>query len=77
MSRDTIQLVATYGIATLVLAGAFALIWAARGDSGQAWLAIGAILGYVFRDSGGASATRSAIAVAAAQPTAQPPAPAA
>jgi len=69
MTGDRLQLSATYFIAVMVLAGSFALIWANRGDAGQAWLAVGAILGYVFRDSGGASATRSAIQVANSQPT--------
>lgn len=69
MSTDTIRTAATYLIAILILAGAFALIYTARGDSGQAWLAIGAVLGYVFRDAGGAAATRNVERIAAAQPT--------
>lgn len=56
-------------MAILVLAGAFVLIFANRGDSGQAWLAVGAVIGYVFRDAGGAAATGQVLRIQAAQPT--------
>jgi len=71
MNRDTVQLVATYVIALLILAGSFALIWQGRGDTAQAWLAIGAVMGYVFRDAAGNAATRNAerIATANTSPT--------
>ena len=72
MSRDTLQLVATYAIAALILLGGFLIIRdPAQTDAQktQAWLLIGLVAGYIFRDAGGASATRSAISVAAAQPT--------
>jgi hypothetical protein len=69
MSQDTLRTVATYVIAVLILAGAFVLIYQARGDVSQAWLAVGAVLGYVFRDAGGAAATRNVERIAASQPT--------
>jgi len=61
-----IQMICTYIIALAVLAGAFSIIYTAHGDSGQAWLAIGTVLGYIFRDSGGASAVRNSERAAAA-----------
>jgi hypothetical protein len=64
MSGDTIRLIATYVIALLVLVGAFVLIYTAKGDAGQAWLAVGAVLGYVFRDSAGREATLNAVRTA-------------
>jgi hypothetical protein len=67
--NSNLQMKATYGIAVLVLAGAFALIWFSRGTEEQVWLAIGLVLGFVFRDSAGASATNNAERIAAAQPT--------
>lgn len=69
--RADIQLLATYLIAVLVLIGAFILIFTERGDSAQSWLAVGAILGYVFRDAGGEAATRSVERIQASQPTVQ------
>lgn len=69
VNRDLIQLIATYLVAVLILIGAFILIFAARGDSGQAWLAIGTVLGYIFRDAGGDAATRSVERIQASQPT--------
>jgi len=69
MNQDTIRTVATYAIATLILIGAFVLIFDAKGDPAQAWLVVGAIVGYVFRDAGGASATGMLLRVQAAQPT--------
>lgn len=64
-----IRTIATYLIAALVLIGAFVLIYQGRGDAGQAWLAVGAILGYVFRDAGGAAGASNAASIVAAQPT--------
>jgi hypothetical protein len=64
MDQATIRLVFTYLVAILVLVGAFVLIFTSTGDSGQAWLAIGAVMGYIFRDAGGAAATNNAIRVA-------------
>lgn len=61
MNQELLRTIATYGIATLVLLGAFLLIYQARGSDSQAWLAIGAVLGYVFRDAGGAAATGQAV----------------
>jgi heme A synthase len=72
MSRDTIQLIATYAIAALILLGGFLIIRdPAQTDAQktQAWLLVGLVAGYIFRDAGGASATRSAVQIAAAQPT--------
>ena len=72
MTRDTLQLVATYVIAAMILIGGFLIIRdlsQTDAQKTQAWLMIGLVAGYIFRDAGGASATRSAIAVAAAQPT--------
>lgn len=73
MQSDTIRLLASYVIAILVLAGAFVLIYENRGDSGQAWLAIGAVLGWAFnRESSAASARQTERAIAITPP--QPPA---
>jgi hypothetical protein len=66
MTRDNIQLVMTYVIALLILVGSFVLIYQNVGDSGQAWLAVGAVLGYVFRDAGGSAGAHNAASVAAA-----------
>jgi hypothetical protein len=70
MTQDTLRTLFTYIVAVLILIGAFVLIFDARGDAGQAWLAVGAVLGYVFRDAGGASATGQVLRIQAAQPTA-------
>ena len=69
MNIETARTFFTYGIATLILVGAFALIYQGRGDSAQAWLAIGSVLGFVLRDAGGAAATGQLLRVQAAQPT--------
>lgn len=61
--------IALYGISVLVLVGAFALIWYSRGTEEQAWLAIGIVLGNLFRDQAGSSATENATRIAASQPT--------
>lgn len=66
MNQELVRTIATYAIAVLVLAGAFLLIYQGRGDTSQAWLAIGAVLGYTFRDAGGAAATSQAVKVAQA-----------
>lgn len=60
---------ALYGISVLVLLGAFALIWFSRGTEEQAWLAIGIVLGNLFRDQAGSAATSNAERIASAQPT--------
>lgn len=64
MNRDTIQIVATYAIALLILAGSFVLIYQGIGDTAQAWLAVGLVAGYVFRDAGGNAGARNAEKVA-------------
>lgn len=64
--KDNIQVIAPYAIAILILVGAFVLIYYQKGDSGQAWLAIGAVIGYVFRDAGGNAGARNAERVAQA-----------
>lgn len=70
MNTD-IRTLLTYAIGALVLVGAFVLIYQGRGDSGQAWLAVGAVLGYVFRDAGGAAAaSNAAMIVGSVQPPA-------
>ncbi len=69
MTSDTLKTAATYVIAALILIGAFVLIYQAKGDPAQAWLVIGAIVGYVFRDAGGASAAGQILRIQAAQPT--------
>ena len=60
---------ALYGISTLVLVGCFALIWASRGQEEQVWLAVGLILGNLFRSEAGNSAASNVERIAAAQPT--------
>jgi hypothetical protein len=70
MSTDTARTAATYFIATLILVGGFVLIYQGRGDSAQAWLAIGSVIGYVLRDSAGAQATANVSRInASAQPS--------
>jgi hypothetical protein len=60
---------ALYGISVLVLAGAFALIWYSRGQEEQVWLAIGLVLGNLFRDQAGSSATSNVERIQASQPS--------
>lgn len=67
MSSDMLRTAFTYAVAILVLLGAFALIYTNHGDDSQAWLAIGAVLGYVFRDAGGAAATGQVLKIQQAQ----------
>ena len=70
MQADTIRLLASYLIAVLVLAGAFVLIYENRGDSGQAWLAVGAVLGWAFnRESSAAAARQTERAAATLAPS--------
>jgi len=64
MNRDDVQVVMTYVIALLILSGAFVLIYQNIGDTSQAWLAVGLVAGYVFRDAGGNAAARNAAKVA-------------
>ena len=76
MTSDTIRSVATYVIAAIILVGSFVLIYTGRGDAAQAWLAVGAIVGYVFRDSAAQASTANVSRiVAAAQSTAPAAAP--
>lgn len=70
MTSDTIKTIATYAIAGLILVGAFVLLFDAKGQDSQAWLTIGAIVGYIFRDAGGSAATGQVLRIQAAQPTA-------
>lgn len=60
MSPELVRTIATYLIAVLVLIGSFVIIYQGRGDVGTAQIALGAVLGYVFRDAGGAAAVRNA-----------------
>jgi hypothetical protein len=57
VNADLVRTLATYAIAVLILLGAFVLIYTAKGDPSQSWLVVGAIVGYIFRDSAGAQAT--------------------
>lgn len=66
MSTDTIQSIGKYIIATLVIVAAFVLIYTAKGDPSSAYGLIGIIVGWVVRDSSGASATSNALALTAA-----------
>lgn len=66
MSSDTLQTIGKYVIAVAVIVGAFVLIYQQRGDSGQAWLAIGTVTGWIVRDSAGQSATTNAVKTIAA-----------
>lgn len=72
VTSEMLRVVATYLIAVLVLLGAFLLIYQGRGDEPQAWLAIGAVLGYVFHDASNAAATTHAVRVAATKNGAPP-----
>ena len=69
MNLDALRTAGTYGIAAVVLLASFVLIYQGRGDAAQAWLAVGTVLGYIFRDAGGASATNAVLRLQAAQPT--------
>lgn len=60
---------ALYAISTLVLIGCFALIWASKGQEEQVWLAVGLVLGNLFRSEAGNSAASNVERIAAAQPT--------
>lgn len=73
---DTIRLVMTYVIAVLVLIGAFALIYQGRGDTGQAWLTIGLVTGFVFNKestTSGARQTERAVTLGSTASVAPPP----
>ena len=69
MNLDALRTAATYVLALVVLLASFALIYQGRGDAGQAWLAVGTVLGYLFRDAGGASATNAVLRLQASAPT--------
>jgi hypothetical protein len=70
VNADLVRTLATYAIAVLILLGAFVLIYTAKGDPSQSWLVVGAIVGYIFRDSAGAQATANVSRInASAQPT--------
>jgi hypothetical protein len=69
-NADLVRTLATYAIAVLILLGAFVLIYTAKGDPSQSWLVVGAIVGYIFRDSAGAQATANVSRInASAQPS--------
>lgn len=69
MNQDFFRVIATYILAALIVLGSFLLIYQGRGDQPQAWLCIGAVIGYLFRDSGGSAAARDVERAAQAQPT--------
>jgi hypothetical protein len=70
VNADLVRTLATYAIAVLILLGAFVLIYTAKGDPSQSWLVVGAIVGYIFRDSAGAQATANVSRInASAQPS--------
>jgi hypothetical protein len=69
MSSDTMRVLLTYGIAAIVLVASFILIYQGRGDQPQAWLVIGTMMGYIFRDTAGRQAVSDVERISAAQPT--------
>jgi hypothetical protein len=71
MSTETIQTVAKYAIALVVIGGCFAIIYQAppEADVTQPWTIIGLIVGWIIRDSAGNAATSNMERIAAAQPT--------
>jgi len=68
VTKELIDTIAKYVIATMVLVGCFVLIYQSRGDDVQAWTVAGLIVGWIVRDSAGnaASANTAKIAAAAA-----------
>jgi hypothetical protein len=69
VNADLVRTLATYAIAVLILLGAFVLIYTAKGDPSQSWLVVGAIVGYIFRDSAGAQATANVSRINAQSPS--------
>ncbi len=76
MTSDTIQAIAKYVVAVVVLIGAFAIIGIDTPqhlDATAPWGVIGLIVGWIVRDSAGQSATSNAVKItAAAQPNGPP-----
>jgi hypothetical protein len=68
---ETIQTVAKYAIALVVIGGCFLIIYQATPDADvtQPWTIIGLIVGWIIRDSAGNAATSNMERLAAAQPT--------
>jgi hypothetical protein len=67
--RDVIDTGAKYVIALVVVIGCLILVYQGRGDQTQPWTIMGLVIGWIIRDSAGASATRNATDIAASQPT--------
>lgn len=66
---ETINGVAKYVIALVVIVGCLVLIYQSRGDQVQPWTIIGLIVGWIIRDSAGNAASADVQRIAAAQPT--------
>ena len=68
MSRETIDTIAKYVIALVVVVACFVIIYTAPGgaDTTQAWTLLGLIVGWLIRDSAGNSASANTAKVAAA-----------
>ena len=72
MDGDTLRAIATYLTGALILVGAFFIIIDPNQtpeQKTQAWLMVGLVAGYFFRDAGQAAATRTVERMAAVQPT--------
>lgn len=67
--RETIDSVAKYVIALVVVIGCLILIYSSRGDPVQPWTIMGLIIGWIIRDSAGNTSSANLARVAAAQPT--------
>ncbi len=66
MTREIIDTLAKYIIATIVVSACFFIIYNERGDSVQAWTLLGLVVGWLIRDSAGNSASANTAKVAAA-----------
>lgn len=66
MNIDTINAIAKYAIALVVIVGCFTLIYQGKGDQVQPWTVIGLVVGWIIRDSAGNQATANVKQIAAA-----------
>lgn len=65
----SIDSVAKYMIAGIVILGCFVLIFTGRGDQVQPWTVMGIIVGWIVRDSAGNAAVNAVERINASQPT--------
>lgn len=67
--RESIDTIAKYAIALVVVVGCLVLIYMGRGDQTQPWTILGLVIGWIIRDSAGNTSSANLARVAASQPT--------